>query len=204
MDFDKRALTWDDEYRISRAKIIAQEIEKWVPIRKEHTALEFGCGTGLISFNLYESLRHITLVDTSKGMVEVANAKIQQYGATNVTAYELDISKGEKPEENYDIIYTSMVLHHIEDLKGTIEKLLKILNSNGYLCIVDLVKEDGSFHKDSKDFKGHNGFEEDRLKGLLSTLGLKDIKSKIFYEGQKIIGEEKVKYSLFIMVGKRD
>jgi 2-polyprenyl-3-methyl-5-hydroxy-6-metoxy-1,4-benzoquinol methylase len=201
MNFDKRALAWDDDYRVSRAKVIAQEIEKWVPIKKEYTALEFGCGTGLISFNLHDRFKHITLIDNSRGMIEVVNSKIKQYEAQNITAYEIDVNKEELLKEKYDVIYTSMVLHHIGDLKGTVEKLIAMLNHEGYLCIVDLVKEDGSFHKGEKDFKGHNGFEEEELKSLLSSLGLEDISSKAFYNGKKNVGEEEVDYSLFIMSG---
>lgn len=50
MDFDIQSITWDDERRKNRAKLIAQEISKSIHIEKQYTALEFGCGTGLISF----------------------------------------------------------------------------------------------------------------------------------------------------------
>jgi ubiquinone/menaquinone biosynthesis C-methylase UbiE len=203
MNFDARALTWDDEYRVSRAKVIAKEIEKWVPINESYTALEFGCGTGLISFNLYNKFEQITLIDNSRGMIDVVNSKIEQYKPNNMIAYEADIQKGNIQKESYDVIYTSMVLHHIEDIETIVEKLFKMLNNHGYLCIVDLVKEDGEFHKEEKDFKGHHGFEEKELKVLLEEIGFEDINSKVFYNGKKSIGDEEVEYSLFIMVGKK-
>lgn len=202
MNFDKRALTWDDEYRVGRAKIIAQEIKNTVPINSEYTALEFGCGTGLISFNLYEELKNVTLVDTSKGMIQVVNSKIKEYNANNMKAYEKDINK-EFFKEKYDAIYTSMVLHHINNLQETLETLGAMLNEGGYLCIVDLTKDDGSFHKNEKDFSGHNGFEEGELKVLLNKAGLEDITYKVFFNGKKEIEGEEVDYSLFIMVGKK-
>lgn len=202
MNFDKRALTWDDEYRVGRAKIIAQEIKNTVPINKQYTALEFGCGTGLISFNLYEELKHVTLVDTSKGMIQVVNSKIKDYNATNMIAYEKDINN-EPIKEKYDVIYTSMVLHHINDLEKTLKNLGAMLNDGGYLCIVDLTKDDGTFHKNEKDFSGHNGFEEMELKSLLNKVGLEDITYKVFFNGKKAIEGQEVDYSLFIMVGRK-
>lgn len=202
MNFDKRALTWDDEYRASRAKIIAQEIKKSIPMKEDYKALEFGCGTGLISFNLYDKFKHITLVDTSRGMIEVVNSKIQQYEANNMIAYEKDINS-ETFMAKYDVVYTSMVLHHIDDLAKTIESLAAMINKDGYLCIVDLTKDDGSFHKLEKDFKGHDGFEEEELKSLLSKAGLSDITYKVFFNGKKNIEGKEVDYSLFIMVARK-
>ncbi len=73
MSFDKYAITWDTEKRVNRAKIIAEEISKTIQIKKRYNALEFGCGTGLVSFNLYDKFESITLVDISKGMIDMLN-----------------------------------------------------------------------------------------------------------------------------------
>ncbi|MEG0772549.1 class I SAM-dependent methyltransferase [Clostridium sp.] len=203
MNFDDRAITWDDEYRVKRAKIISQEIKKSIPIKENCTALEFGCGTGLISFNLHDTFKAITLIDTSKGMIDVVNLKKEQYKIHNMVAYETDISKNQMLNEKYDVIYTSMALHHVEDINGTLIALYNLMNPEGYLCIVDLVKDDGSFHKAEKDFRGHHGFEAQELKGKLQDIGLKDINSRVFYTDKKSIGDEKIDYFLFIMIGKK-
>jgi ubiquinone/menaquinone biosynthesis C-methylase UbiE len=106
MNFDIQSITWDDERRRDRAKLIAEEISKSIQIEKQYTALEFGCGTGLISFCLNDKFEMITLVDTSKGMIDVLNSKIE--------AFEIDINENHTLSENsYDVIYTSMALHHI-------------------------------------------------------------------------------------------
>jgi hypothetical protein len=64
-----------------------------------------------------------------------------------------------------------MALHHIIDTRNTLKNLYEMLVSDGYLCIVELVEDDGSFHKLEKDFNGHNGFNQDKLKSLLEELG---------------------------------
>ncbi|ETI97577.1 MAG: Methyltransferase type 12, partial [Leuconostoc sp. DORA_2] len=144
MDFDIQSITWDDERRKNRAKLIAQEISKSIHIEKQYTALEFGCGTGLISFCLNDKFEMITLVDTSKGMVDVLNSKINEFEIDNMKAYQIDINESNiLPENSYDVIYTSMALHHIIDTETTIKNLYKLLKSDGYLCIIDLDEEDG-------------------------------------------------------------
>lgn len=204
MNFDIQSITWDDERRKNRAKLIAEEINKSIQIKKQYTALEFGCGTGLISFCLNGKFEMITLVDTSKGMIDVLNSKIGEFEIDNMKAYQIDINRNHTlPENSYDVIYTSMALHHTIDIETTIKNLYRLLKSDGCLCIIDLDEEDGSFHKEEKDFNGHNGFNQNDLKNVLLETGFKEVDVNTFYEDEKLVEEMKVKYSLFLMVGRK-
>lgn len=203
VNFNIEAANWDSEKRIKRAKIIADEIIKSVPIEGHFRGLEFGCGTGLVSFNLADKFEHITLIDTSEGMIDKLNQKIQYSNVKNMKAFCMDINGGSKLNDKYDVIYTSMALHHTQDINLTLEMLYELLNSEGYLCIIELTQDDGSFHKEEKDFKGYNGFDQDFLKGLLEKLGFKNISSHIFYSDKKLIDGVEVGYSLFIMIGEK-
>lgn len=204
MNFDIKAIKWEDEKRKKRAELIAEEINKSIHIKKQYTALEFGCGTGLISFCLNDKFEMITLVDTSKGMIDVLNSKIQSFKINNMKAYQIDINEDHTlPDNSYDVIYTSMALHHIMDTKTTIKNLYRLLKKDGYLCIVDLDEEDGSFHKEEKDFNGHNGFNQNELKNVLLETGFGEVVTNTFYKNEKLIEEMKVPYSLFLMVGRK-
>lgn len=201
MDFDKIANDWDSERRIKRAEAIADEIFSKIKNlnTKKLKALEFGCGTGLVSLQLKDKFKTIDLFDTSSGMLEVLRANIKDFDAENMNVLAENI-----PIENkYDVIYSSMVMHHIVDVERTIENLFGFLEPNGYLCIVDLVEEDGNFHKAEEDFVGHNGFNLDSFGDLLRKVGLKEVTCQVFYSGEKQRMEEKVKYSLFIGIGKK-
>ena len=60
--FDSQARTWDDDpMKTSRAQAVAQAIEAQVPLAPHMTALEYGCGTGLLSFALQPRFSRITL-----------------------------------------------------------------------------------------------------------------------------------------------
>ena len=204
MSFDIDLLNWDSERRKNRAKLIAEEISKSIQKEKQYTALEFGCGTGLLSFCLNDKFEMITLVDTSKGMIDVLNSKIEKCNMNNMKSYQIDINKNHiLPDNSYDIIYTSMALHHIIDTETTIKNLYRLLKKDGYLCIVELDEDDGSFHKEEKDFYGHNGFNQNTLKNLLLETGFEKVKVNTFYNDKKLVGETNVKYSLFLMVGRK-
>jgi ubiquinone/menaquinone biosynthesis C-methylase UbiE len=203
MSFDNYAKTWDTDKRIDRARVIANEISDSIGINENYSAMEFGCGTGLVSFNLYEKFKSIALIDSSKGMISILNSKIEECQVTNMIPYHLDITSKSSVDMKFDVIYTSMVLHHIQDTKAIIKRLHELLNKDGYLCIVDLDEEDGSFHKNYPEFDGHNGFNQDDLKNTLINCGFKDIEANTFYYDEKIIESKEVKYSLFLMKGRK-
>lgn len=203
MSFDDSAKNWDTDKRINRAKIVSNEISNSININNNYSAMEFGCGTGLVSFNLYNKFKSITLIDSSKGMIDIVKSKIDKSKINNMFPYYLDITNENSLNKKFDIIYNSMVLHHIDDIKAIINKFYELLNKEGYLCIVDLNEEDGSFHKKYPDFHGHNGFNQDALKSILISAGFKDVQSNTFFYDEKIVEGEKINYSLFLIKGRK-
>lgn len=202
MFFDDCAKNWDTDRRINRAKIISEEIANSIDINKKYSVMEFGCGTGLISFNLVEKFENITLIDSSKGMIDVVKEKIEKYEVDNMKPYAIDLFN-EEIIEKFDLIYTSMVLHHIQDISGLANKFYTLLNDSGQVIIVDLDKEDGSFHKNEPGFNGHNGFEQEKLKNIFIAVGFRDVESTTFFYDEKKIEDKNVKYSLFIMKAQK-
>ena len=167
-------------FTVNRAKIIGNEIAKSIATNKNYSAMEFECGTDLISFNLYDRFEKVTLIDSSKGMIDILNSNILNYKINNMVAKHLDITNENPIDEKFDVIYNSMVLHHIQDTKSIIDDFYQLLNDEGYLCIVYLNEEDGSFHKEYPDFDGHNAFNEEELKRTLVSAGFDDIIKYIF------------------------
>jgi len=202
MNFDFEAKSWDDDKRIARAKLISEEIDKWLGEKINNNAMEFGCGTGLITFNLKNKFKNIMMVDNSAGMIEEVNKKIKNQNVNNIRTWCEDIDEIDE-KNKYDVIYTSMTLHHIVNISKVLEKLHSLLSLEGELYIVDLVEEDGTFHSSEKGFEGHNGFNQNDLMETLKNIGFKDIRNKVFYKGSKVIEERNVDYELFIMIAKK-
>lgn len=202
MDFNYLARQWDDSRRIERAKIISNEIRKNLGEIKLNKGLEFGCGTGLITFNLTDLFNDVTLIDISSEMIEVVNEKIEKFNLNNSKAISCDLMKSDNLEK-YDCIYTSMAMHHIIDVEEILNRFHEILNEKGKLCIVELNKDNGDFHKNEEGFNGHNGFSQKVLKNILEKYGFKNINSYTFYNSYKEVGCEKIEYSLFIIFAEK-
>ena len=203
MDFNIESLNWDTPKRTNRAKEVAKKVRNAIEIKKTYKGMEFGCGTGLVSFNLCDQFESLTLIDTSHGMIDVVNSKIKEFGIENMKAVTVDLNDGERIDEKFDVIYTSMVLHHIVDTEKILHNLFEMLNENGYLCIVDIDEEDGSFHREEADFQGHNGFNQEKLADLMNLVGFEEVESNIIYSDEKNIRGVNKEYSLFLMKGKK-
>ena len=202
-NFDERAKDWDsDPDKVLRARVVADAIRKAVPLSNEMKALEYGCGTGLLSFALQSDLGEITLADTSQGMLDVLQEKITAAGVTNMQPVRLDLSSDPPPAEKYDLTYSLMTLHHIYDVETMLAKFRDLLVSNGYLLVADLDKEDGSFHTDGTT-DVHLGFDRDKLQKLVEDAGFGNISFSTAYEIKKKIGNEEKTFPVFLMTAQK-
>ena len=169
-DFDAAARTWDDDpTKVRRARRVADAIvARGLPLGRM-TVLEYGCGTGLLGFALAPHVAHVTMADTSPGMLAVVRDKIAASGARNVEARHIDLVEGHMLYERYDLVCTLMTLHHIADTDEILRSFHDVLTPGGTVCICDLDKEDGAFH--GEGFTGHNGFDREDLARRLTQAG---------------------------------
>ena len=164
--FDNVARTWDENpVHLERSKAIALKMEETLPLKRDMRALEYGAGTGILSFILGEKLGHITMMDSSAEMVKVMEEKVLNRNATNLLPVIYNLENEMSPNL-YDLIFNQMVLHHITDVGSIFDKFYQMLLAGGFLAIADLYPEDGSFH--GEGFDGHLGFDPGELKVLAS------------------------------------
>ncbi|SRR6266568_2079999 len=174
-DFDAAALNWDEEpRRVKLAGEISDSILKSLPLSQEWDALDFGCGTGLVTLQLAPALRSITGVDSSSGMIDRLDTKIRQSGYSNVRAELCDIDKGCLPSGKYHLITSAMTLHHVEKLAPLLQSFKALLHPGGRVALADLESEDGSFHEDSTGVF-HHGFSAGELSNMLTAAGFSSI-----------------------------
>ena len=164
--------------------------------------MEFGCGTGILSVQMKDVFQDITLVDTSKGMIDVLKEKIEAIKLGHFHPLFVDLLTEPLPKVHFDVIYTLMTMHHIRDIQKILGIFYKILNPAAYFCMADLVKEDGSFHNDS-DFDGHNGFDRAELTQLMQKSGFEVVNNTIFYEIKREKEGKLETYPLFLMIARK-
>lgn len=207
MSFNQHSKTWDSPERIERAAAIAASLGPAIGLASQHHVLEFGCGTGLVSFALETPVERLVMLDTSEGMLTALKEKIAHSGVTYMTPILADLTNPavENPIENdfFDVIHTTLVLHHVKDIDQILEALISRLKDGGRLAIVELVADDGSFHAHYKDQEVHHGFDPEALGARLMAHGLKGVRHEIIYRGSRNHGEQSAAYGLFMIVGDK-
>jgi SAM-dependent methyltransferase len=198
--FDARARTWDDDpMKTNRAQAVAREICARVPLAPAMNGLEYGCGTGLLSFALQPHLGRIALADNSAGMLAVLAEKIAATGIANLHPMRLDLMRDPLPPERFDIVFSLMTFHHIPDTDRILSDLFALLVRPGYLCIADLDSEDGSFH--GAGFDGHKGFDRDELARKASAAGFARIAFASVFTISK--GAPPKDFPVFLMIAEK-
>ena len=200
--FDTKAATWDDDpVKQARTRAIADAIRRLVPLAPSMRALEYGCGTGALSFALRPDLGAITLADTSDGMLDVLRAKIAATGTPHVVTAHLAPEATALPGGPYDLACTLMTLHHVPDTDAILKQFQAAIRPGGHLCVADLDAEDGSFH--GEGFDGHNGFGRADFGRRLERAGFADVRFTTVFEVVKGEGARKRKYPVFLAVARR-
>ena len=178
--FDDHARDWDKNIlHVERSLAIAAELEKMIPLNPSMKALEYGAGTGLMSFILKDKFAEITLMDNSIEMINVCLGKVRYYNADHIQPLLFDLEHNDY-EGKFDVIFTQMVLHHVNDVDVILGKFYSILNPGGYLAIADLFTEDGSFH--GPDVNVHKGFDPEKLAKNLKEKGFKSSDYRTCFE----------------------
>jgi len=200
--FDSKARQWDENPVFQeRARKIADALRAMVPLSTRMSALDYGSGSGLLSFPLKDELGFITLADTSAGMLDVVREKIAAQGVKNMAPLQADLSAAALPDTRFDLIYSSMALHHIPDTDAILESFHAHLNPGGWLAIADLDQEDGSFHGIEVDV--HHGFDREALAEKTRRAGFTHVAFRTVFEIEKDLPGGRRAYPVFLMVARK-
>ncbi len=198
--FDEAAKSWDSKpSSVAIAKTCVNNINERIQLKEDFKILDYGCGTGLIAFGLSNANHNVVGMDNSQGMVDKFNEKAKELNYKNVKAIKHNINEQDLPKNEYDVIATSMTLHHIKDTNMFIRKCKESLKIGGYLCINDLENEDGTFHKKhNNDGVEHFGFDIKELSNIIENHGFEIIEASVVHTDER----NDTKYPVFQIIAK--
>lgn len=193
--FKNKSKSWDmNSKRVQNAKSIADLIVKNIDLSTKMELMDFGAGTGLLSYLVAPHVSKIVAVDNSPSMLMEFKNKCDTFSCdTEVIEKDLSI---ETIDRKFDGIISSMTMHHLEDINALFSKFYNMLNDNGFIAIADLDTEDGSFHDDNTGVF-HYGFDRQLLENVALEAGFKGIK---FYLANTIIKPDR-EFTVFLMIG---
>lgn len=118
----------DSDY-FSEYKIV--EILKFEDAKKEHNILDFGCGDGNSSVYISKHFpfSNICGADVSEASIKIANER----KIVNAIFKAYDGAKLPFKDNQFDVVFTSMVFHHIEHKlhDGILSEIYRVLKKGG-------------------------------------------------------------------------
>jgi len=195
--FANKSKHWDmKSRRVQGAKAIAEMIMKNISLTKEMHLMDFGAGTGLLSYCLSDKIAKVTAVDNSPSMLEVFREKADGFGC-ETALLELDFSKDDLDTNlKFDGIVSSMTIHHIEDTEAMLQKMYALLTPKGFIALADLDSEKGDFHSDNTGVF-HFGFDREVLVELAQKVGFKEVTMV----DANTINKPQASYGVFLLLG---
>jgi len=203
-DFDLEATTWDEKpHRVTLDNDLFTAIAGTVALTHSLEVFDFGCGTGLLTLQLAAQAGHVTGSDSSRTMLDVLARKAKDCQIGNITTYHIDAACVDAIEGRYDLVTSTMTLHHVRDIAPLLEQFFRILRPGGHVCIADLDLENGDFHGNNEDVF-HFGFDRGLLQETLSAAGFVRVRNKKATEVHKTGSDGQVRsFSVFLITGQR-
>lgn len=179
--FEMMANQYDTPERMKVAKISSDAIRHLLVNTQNKTAIDFGCGTGLVGLDLLHEFKSVLFLDTSQNMLNRVEQKINIDTLQNANTLCFDFEKDNLLDLQVDYIFMAQVLLHIDDYQSVLQKLYDVLNKDGHLIIVDFNKN----NEINSDLV-HNGFDQGELTDVMTKIGYNCIQSKNIYSGSNI------------------
>jgi ubiquinone/menaquinone biosynthesis C-methylase UbiE len=136
MDYDKSSIA--SVYDAGRS-YIPEVLRQWLDLLALHAPatvqhiVDLGCGTGRYSQALalhFEA--NVTAIDPSMRMLEQARKKTTSDRVVFLQSSGEQIPVGDR---SADLVFMSMVIHHLPDMSATAYECLRVLRSDGRVCI---------------------------------------------------------------------
>jgi len=192
-NFANKSKSWDmNSKRVQNAQEIAKAIDNTIKLKSNMTLMDFGAGTGLLSFCLSDKIKKVIAVDNSPSMLEEFHLKSNEFNC-ETEVLQKDLST-QTIERTFDGIISSMTIHHLEDIHALFSHFYDMLDKDGFIALADLDSEDGTFHSDNTGVF-HYGFNRASLEAIAKEVGFKNIS----FETVSIIKKPQCEFSVFLM-----
>jgi len=108
---------------------------------RELNIIDLGCGTGTISKKIKELFPYanITCLDLAENMIEMAKIKLSEYSDIR---YQIGDFRTYKFDDNYDVVVSSLALHHLatdKEKKEFYGKIYGNLKASGIFLNADVI-----------------------------------------------------------------
>jgi ubiquinone/menaquinone biosynthesis C-methylase UbiE len=177
-----------------------------VPARGHLDALDVGCGTGFLTFELAERGHRVTGIDFAPAMIAEARHKAAERGIS-VQLHEADAEQLPFASGSFDLLVSRHLLWTLPHPEAAIDEWIRVLRPGARLVVVDGQFDAGALKQpagsarasqeyaaigDQLPFLGGRSREE--IEKLLAAHGVRDVRSDPLHDlvaaqGQRMVDE---------------
>jgi len=136
---------WANEYdqtlgKVKRHHRLLDLAVRASKVKAGEQVLDLGCGTGLLSLKLLRAADcHVVGADSSAAMLDIFRGKIGELGLEGkVTLKQADARSLRFPKGSFDIVASTVTLHHVIDKAAVIKTIHRLLKPKGRFILGDL------------------------------------------------------------------
>lgn len=117
-----------------------RKLVKFVKSKHPKKVLDLACGTGDLTIALYKAGLEVVGIDIAEKMLDVAKAKNSKFASGEMAQPEYLLASAEKiplPDKSVDAVTIAFGIRNFENRSGSLQDIKRVLNSNGYLAILE-------------------------------------------------------------------
>lgn len=121
-----------------------QQVLKQLKLRKDMTAVDFGCGSGSWVLLLAKRLEDgkVIAIDILEEPLSALQGKAKAQNLENIETVLADIEKSSKLEDEIaDLVLMTDLLFEVDDVEAVLEEGKRVLKKGGKILIVDWKKD---------------------------------------------------------------
>ncbi len=141
MDSDDQAISYAQADFSASNNIFLNNLFEQTSINSNTKILDVGCGDGEISIMLFKKTKcQLTAIDGSESMLNQFVLKKEKYNIKSIQIYKKLINGNLFPGAVFDLVINNSVLHHISDVFMFWKNLIRLIEPNGKIILMDLVR----------------------------------------------------------------
>jgi len=202
--FNQVASRWDELQKSYYDESILVAARKKVPISPDMVVADIGAGTGFITKGIAPYVSKVIALDQSPEMLKEMARNMTRLDIGNVEYKQGILERLPLPDNEVNVAFANMVLHHAFDPQKAIREMARILKPGGWLVITDGDRHEHEWMRTEL----HDvwlGFERADVKGWFEGAGLTSVDVDCVGSECCATSEagEGARVSIFIAVGQK-